>query len=119
MAQLTVRNVSDEVAAALKARSAGRSAEAEHRRILEEALRPAAGPDFFAAARERRVRLLAGVPDTADPAARGPRPATGRDRRPGAGRGRLTVGRPPTTGWQRALAGTGQAGRCRLLTDVA
>jgi antitoxin FitA len=68
MAQLTVRNVSDEVAAALKARArrAGRSAEAEHRRILEEALRPAAGPDFFATARERRVRLPAGVPDAAD-----------------------------------------------------
>lgn len=67
MAQLTVRNVGDEVVAALKARarSAGRSAEAEHRRILEEALRPAAA-DFFALARERRVRLPAGLPGAAE-----------------------------------------------------
>jgi antitoxin FitA len=40
MAQLTVRNLSDDVVAALKARAAanGRSMEAEHRRILEEQL---------------------------------------------------------------------------------
>lgn len=68
MAQLTVRNVSDEVVAALKARarSAGRSAEAEHRRILEEALHAPAGGDFFAAVRARRVRLAPGAPDTTD-----------------------------------------------------
>jgi len=49
MAQLTVRNVDDAIAAALKERAAkaGRSAEAEHRRILEEALRPGHRSDFF------------------------------------------------------------------------
>ena len=59
MAQLTVRGISDELAYALKARAAraGRSAEAEHRRILEEALRSQRAPDFFAAARARRIRL--------------------------------------------------------------
>ena len=42
MAQLTVRGVDNEVAAALRARAArnGRSAEAEHRLILREALAP-------------------------------------------------------------------------------
>ena len=42
MAQLTVRNVPKEVVTALKVRAAkcGRSAEAEHRRILEAVLRP-------------------------------------------------------------------------------
>lgn len=42
MAQLHVRNVSDDLVAALKGRAARnqRSMEAEHRRILEEALRP-------------------------------------------------------------------------------
>jgi plasmid stability protein len=72
MAQLTVRNVPPAVVTALKARAArsGRSAEAEHRRILEEALSeglahgPAEG-DFFAEARARRLRLPAGEPDTA------------------------------------------------------
>ena len=59
MAQLTVRGIPDDLAAALKARAAraGRSAEAEHRRILEEALRPAQASDFFEAARARRIRL--------------------------------------------------------------
>ena len=40
MAFLTVRNVSDELVAALKRRAAanGRSAEAEHRELLQEAL---------------------------------------------------------------------------------
>lgn len=59
MAQLTVRNVDDAVVAALKERAvaSGRSAEAEHRRILEEALRPGREGDFFATARARRVRL--------------------------------------------------------------
>ncbi|MFO1037839.1 MAG: Arc family DNA-binding protein [Geminicoccaceae bacterium] len=43
MAQLHVRNVPDDIVAALKSRAAssGRSMEAELRRILEEALRPA------------------------------------------------------------------------------
>ena len=65
MAQLTVRNVDDEIAAALKARAAraGRSAEAEHRRILEEALRPRS-TSFFDEARVRRIKLTAGGPTT-------------------------------------------------------
>ena len=65
MAQLTVRGVPDEVAAALKAR-AGRSAEAEHRRILEEALRPQGTADFFEAVRARRVKLPHGTPSTTE-----------------------------------------------------
>ena len=67
MAQLTVRGVADEVAAALKARAAraGRSAEAEHRRILEEALRPDAS-DFFELARRLRIKLPEGSPDTTE-----------------------------------------------------
>lgn len=46
MAQLIVRNLPDNVVRGLKVRAArhGRSAEAEHRRILEEALRPTTGP---------------------------------------------------------------------------
>ena len=66
MARLTVRNVDDEIAAALEARAvkAGRSAEAEHRRILEAALRP--DPDFFSEARARRAKLGPGVPATTD-----------------------------------------------------
>jgi len=46
MAQLIVRNLPDDVVRGLKVRAArhGRSAEAEHRRILEEALRPKSGP---------------------------------------------------------------------------
>lgn len=67
MAQLTVRNLGDDVVAALKARAAnhGRSAEAEHRRILEDALRPRESQDFFARARAQRVRLTSG-PSTTD-----------------------------------------------------
>ena len=62
MAQLTVRGVDEDLAAALKARAAraGRSAEAEHRRILEEALRPPRGPGFFETVRARRLWLGAG-----------------------------------------------------------
>lgn len=68
MAQLTVRNVDEAIAAALKERAAkaGRSAEAEHRRILEEALRPGHRDDFFAVARTRRVKLAPGAPTTTD-----------------------------------------------------
>ena len=68
MAQLTVRNIDDTIAAALKQRAArsGRSAEAEHRKILEEALAPAQNPGFFAEARTRRVKLGPGVPSTTD-----------------------------------------------------
>lgn len=42
MASLVVRNLDDELVRRLKerAKGEGRSAEAEHRRILEEALRP-------------------------------------------------------------------------------
>lgn len=68
MAQLTVRGIDDELATALKARAAraGRSAEAEHRRILEEALRPDRAADFFEAARTRRLKLDTGSLGTAD-----------------------------------------------------
>ncbi|MBP1806922.1 FitA-like ribbon-helix-helix domain-containing protein [Rubellimicrobium aerolatum] len=68
MAQLTVRGVPDDLAAALKTRAAqaGRSAEAEHRRILEEALRPARATEFFEAVRSRRIKLGSGDADTAD-----------------------------------------------------
>jgi len=51
MPQLIVRNLDRRIVAALKARAAsrGRSAEAEHREILEHALLGAApGPDFKA-----------------------------------------------------------------------
>ena len=67
MAQLTVRNVPSAVVSALKARAAhsGRSAEAEHRRILEDALiGKADAADFFAEVRARRVRLAPGEPDS-------------------------------------------------------
>jgi antitoxin FitA len=57
MAQLTVRNIPDEIVRALRIRAAqhGRSAEAEHRRILAEVLRgdPA---DFWARADALRSR---------------------------------------------------------------
>lgn len=68
MARLTVRNVDDEIAAALKARAAksGRSAEAEHRLILKEALRPRQRGDFFEKARARRVKLPDGHATTTD-----------------------------------------------------
>lgn len=68
MAQLTVRNLDDDLVAELKARAAGsgRSAEAEHRRILEAALRPLATADFFEAARARRLRPPPATPSTLD-----------------------------------------------------
>ena len=68
MAQLTVRGVDEDIATALKVRAArgGRSAEAEHRRILEEALRPGTERDFFASARTRHIKLSSGVPDTTE-----------------------------------------------------
>jgi len=55
MGQLLVRNIPDEVVKALKARAArhGRSAEAEHRAILEESLKPSAD-DFWEKARKHR-----------------------------------------------------------------
>ena len=68
MAQLTVRNVDDTIAAALKERAmkSGRSAEAEHRKILEEALRPIQNPDFFTEARTLRVKLKPGAPSATE-----------------------------------------------------
>jgi plasmid stability protein len=59
MAQLIVRDLDEEIVAALKARAArnGRSAEAEHRRILETALREN-GPDMAAFA-DAAARLRA------------------------------------------------------------
>jgi plasmid stability protein len=58
---LNVRNVDDELILRLKRRAArhGRSAEAEHREILKQALSSEAGPDFEALAAESR-RLTAG-----------------------------------------------------------
>lgn len=57
MANLIVRNLDDTLVSALKQRAArhGLSAEAEHRRILEEALR---GP-----ARRSFAEVLASMPD--------------------------------------------------------
>ncbi len=59
MAQLTVRNVSNEVVGALKRRAAanGRSAEAEHRELLRAALlEPDANFAVQAKALRRRLR---------------------------------------------------------------
>ena len=57
MSQLTVRKLSGQIISALKQRAAsnGRSAEAEHRVILREALLPAGG-SFAARARQMRER---------------------------------------------------------------
>lgn len=56
MAQLTVRNIDNELVRKLKMRAAqhNRSAEAEHRAILEAALRPAP-PDFWGRAKALRA----------------------------------------------------------------
>jgi antitoxin FitA len=69
MGQLIVRNLDEDLVNALKARAAehGRSAEAEHRLILQEALRPADTRAFFEAAaalRRRLGRLPEGAPST-------------------------------------------------------
>lgn len=58
MGVLTVRNVDDSLIRALKIRAAhnGRSAEAEHRLILEQALRPQ-HDDFVELARQSRDAL--------------------------------------------------------------
>ena len=65
MAFLTVRNVSDELVAALKRRAAanGRSTEAEHRELLREEL---LGTDetFAGRAAELRQRLRSSVDST-------------------------------------------------------
>ena len=60
MGVLTVRNVDDELIRKLKLRAAdhGRSAEAEHRLILEQALRTSR-EEFVKLARESRERLKA------------------------------------------------------------
>ena len=65
MAHLTVRNVSEELVAALKRRAAanGRSAEAEHREILREALL-GANEEFAARAAALRQRLSSSVDST-------------------------------------------------------
>ena len=61
MAQLVVRNLDDAIVAALKARASahGRSAEAEHRAILQEAL---LGP----AADKSLWQWLAAMPDVGE-----------------------------------------------------
>ncbi|MCE2559019.1 MAG: hypothetical protein J4F98_10510 [Acidobacteria bacterium] len=65
MPQLTVRNVPAQVIAALKTQAAarGRSAEAEHRDILQRALL-ADGSDFGARAAAMRQRLRSSVDST-------------------------------------------------------
>lgn len=62
MAQLTVRNVTDQIVRALKQRAAahGRSAEAEHREILRETLLEGE-EDFAARAKALRRRLRSTV----------------------------------------------------------
>lgn len=57
MSQLLVRNIPDNLVQALKERAAkhGRSAEAEHRAILEETLKVQA-EDFWEKARQSRER---------------------------------------------------------------
>jgi len=68
MGQLLVRNVDDDLIRRLKERAAanGLSAEAEHRIILEQALRP--GGESFAERAARWRRLTAGR-ETTDSAA--------------------------------------------------
>jgi antitoxin FitA len=63
MAQLTVRNVPDDLVTALKARAAanGRSMEAEHRRILEEELARADRALRWAESREKLAALRAEI----------------------------------------------------------
>ena len=67
MAQLIVRDLDESVVAALKARAArnGRSAEAEHRRILEAALgREGEMSEFAEAAARLRARFRSGLDST-------------------------------------------------------
>jgi plasmid stability protein len=67
MGQLIVRGLDDQIIQALKKRAArtGRPAEAEHRAILEEALRPDA-EDFASAAARLRARTPPQSSDIAD-----------------------------------------------------
>ncbi|MCA8932236.1 MAG: plasmid stabilization protein [Rhodospirillaceae bacterium] len=66
MAQLTVRNVNDQIVRALKQRAAahGRSAEAEHREILRATLLPA--DEGFAARASALRRRLRSTIDTSE-----------------------------------------------------
>ena len=70
MGQLTVRKVDDEIIRRLKIRAAehGRSAEAEHREILKQALLPeAAAEDFWASGRYGCAKKTGPMPgDSAD-----------------------------------------------------
>lgn len=61
MGQLIVRNIADKLVSALKRRAArhGRSAEAEHRKILEEALKPETERPSF-------KKFLAAMPDVGE-----------------------------------------------------
>ena len=65
MPQLTVRRLSGQIISRLKQRAAanGRSAEAEHREILREALLPAGG-GFAERARAMRQRLSSRMDST-------------------------------------------------------
>jgi antitoxin FitA len=69
MGQLTVRKVDDEIIRRLKIRAAehGRSAEAEHREILKQALlaAPKMDPEEWRRAEELR-RRLGRMPDSTD-----------------------------------------------------
>ena len=68
MAQLIVRDLDEKVVAALKARAArnGRSAEAEHRRLLEAELVPVASDmdEFARIAASLRARLHSDLDST-------------------------------------------------------
>ncbi len=68
MRQLTVRNVPDDIVAALRIRAAknGHSAEAEHRQILASALRGEEAADFWAAADALRASTPPQRTDSAD-----------------------------------------------------
>ena len=69
MGQLTVRRFDDEIIGRLKIRAAehGRSAEAEHREILKQALLPeAAAEDFWAVAKRLREETRPMSGDSAD-----------------------------------------------------
>lgn len=68
MAQLLVRELDDEIVRLLKQRAAshGRSAEAEHRAILESALRPAGEAPWQVAKRLQDETRGRGGPDSAD-----------------------------------------------------
>jgi len=66
MAQLTVRGLDEALVRKLKIRAAenGRSAEAEHRRILEDALGARPETDWWEEARRMREESLAFGPQT-------------------------------------------------------